>query len=157
MVMWWVMFRELIPHVLAYLFPINKISFCLTLFFIQQNYMSIALELFCLTVVVTIPSSVELSILIWVGGWVKPISWSVMRIDITIWPFWNIPWILLRSRTPPRDWGFYIPCGLDHFLVVGGLKIITGWLVVISGNSALQCGCMLIGMMHHCQCEVSYR
>ena len=53
--------------------------------------MSVALDLFCLTVVVTMPSDAELSILIWVGGWVKPRSWSVICRGIAVCPLWNSP------------------------------------------------------------------
>ena len=53
--------------------------------------MSIALDLFCLAVVVTMPSAAELSILIVVGGWVKPSSWSVMRRGTDVCPLCNIP------------------------------------------------------------------
>ena len=68
--------------------------------------------------------------------------------------------LLPRPWAPPHAWGFYIPLGLVHLLVAGCLEIFSGRLVVISFDSALQCGCVLldlIGMMHHCQCEVSYR
>ena len=41
--------------------------------------MSIAMESFCLTVGVTIPSAAELSVLIGVGGWRKLSSLIVMR------------------------------------------------------------------------------
>ena len=51
--------------------------------------MSIALEMFCLTVAVTIPSAVDLSVFIGVGGWVKPISWSVMFRGTAVCPLWN--------------------------------------------------------------------
>ena len=50
-------------------------------------------------------------------------------------------------------------CGLVHLLVTGGLEIFPGRLIASSGNSSHQCVCILvvmIGMIHHCQCEVSY-
>ena len=53
--------------------------------------MSIDLDLFFLTVVVMMPSAVELSVLIGVGCWLKPSSWSVMRMVIAICPLWNSP------------------------------------------------------------------
>ena len=53
--------------------------------------MSIALDLFCITVAVTMPSAVELSIFIGVGGWVKPSSWSVILRRNNFCPLWNIP------------------------------------------------------------------
>ena len=53
--------------------------------------MSIALELFCLAVAVTMPLSAELSVLIGVGGWGKPISWSVMQRGTSVCPLWNSP------------------------------------------------------------------
>ena len=40
--------------------------------------MSVALDLFGLTVAVTMPSAAELSVFIGVGGWVKSSSWSVI-------------------------------------------------------------------------------
>ena len=52
--------------------------------------MSIALDLFCLTVAVTMPSAVQLSVFIGVGGWVKPSSWSVIRKGTAVLPLWNI-------------------------------------------------------------------
>ena len=53
--------------------------------------MSIALDLFCLTVVVTMPSSAELSAFIGVGGWVKSSSWSVIVRGTDAFPLWNSP------------------------------------------------------------------
>ena len=53
--------------------------------------MSIVLELFCLTVAVTMPSAAELSVFIGVGGLVKPSSWSVIIRGTNICPLWNIP------------------------------------------------------------------
>ena len=53
--------------------------------------MSIALEIFCITVAVKIPLATELSVLIGVDGWVKPSSWSLMRRGIAVCPFWSIP------------------------------------------------------------------
>ena len=52
---------------------------------------SIALELFCLTVSVTMPSSAEFSVFIGVGGWVKPSSWSVILRGTAVCPLWNSP------------------------------------------------------------------
>ena len=53
--------------------------------------MSIALDLFCLTVAVTMPSAAELSGFIGVGGWVKPSSWSVIPRGTAVCPLWNSP------------------------------------------------------------------
>ena len=53
--------------------------------------MSVALDLFCLTVVVTMPSAAELSVFIGVGGWVKLSSWSVILRGTAVFPLWNIP------------------------------------------------------------------
>ena len=53
--------------------------------------MSIALDLFFITVVVTMPSAAELSVFIGVGGWVKPSSWSVILRGTVVWPLWNSP------------------------------------------------------------------
>ena len=51
--------------------------------------MSIALELFRLTVAVMNILVVELSILIGVDGWVKPSSWSVILRGTAVCPLWN--------------------------------------------------------------------
>ena len=53
--------------------------------------MSVTLELFCLNVVVTMPSATELSVFIEVAGWVKPSSWSVILRGIAVCPLWNSP------------------------------------------------------------------
>ena len=53
--------------------------------------MSIALDLFCLTVAVTMPSATELSVFIGVGGWVKPSSRSVIIRGTAVYPLWNSP------------------------------------------------------------------
>ena len=53
--------------------------------------MSVALDLFCLTVAVTIPLDAEFSVLIGVGGWVKPSSWSVIIRGADVCPLWNSP------------------------------------------------------------------
>ena len=53
--------------------------------------MSIALICFGLTVAVTILSAAELYVLIGVGGWEKPNSWSVMRRGTYVSPLWNSP------------------------------------------------------------------
>ena len=53
--------------------------------------MSIALYLFCLTVLVTMPSAAELYVFIGVGGWVKPSSWSVIIRGSAVCPLCNSP------------------------------------------------------------------
>ena len=53
--------------------------------------MSIALYLFCLTVLVTMTSAADLCVFIGVGGWVKPISWSVIIRGTAVCPLWNSP------------------------------------------------------------------
>ena len=53
--------------------------------------MSITLDLFCLTVAVTIPLAAELSVFIGVGGWVKLSSWSVIHRGADVCPLWNSP------------------------------------------------------------------
>ena len=53
--------------------------------------MSVALELFCLTVAVTMPSVEELSVFIGVGAWVKPSPWSVIIRGTTVCPLCNSP------------------------------------------------------------------
>ena len=37
------------------------------------------------------PSAVELSVFITVGGWVKPSSWSVIIRGTDVFPLWNSP------------------------------------------------------------------
>ena len=46
--------------------------------------MSIALDIFCLTVGVTMPSADELSVFIGFGGWGKPSSWNVMHMGTAV-------------------------------------------------------------------------
>ena len=53
--------------------------------------MSVALDLFCLTVVVMMPLGAELSVFIGVGGWVKPSSWSIIIRGTNVFPLWNNP------------------------------------------------------------------
>ena len=53
--------------------------------------MSIALDLFCLTVAVTMPSAAELSVFIGVGARVKPSSWSAILRGTAVCPLWNSP------------------------------------------------------------------
>ena len=53
--------------------------------------MSIALDLFCLTVAVTMTLAAELSVFIGVGGWVKQSSWSVILRGTAVFPLWNSP------------------------------------------------------------------
>ena len=53
--------------------------------------MSIALDLFYLTVAVTMPSAAELFVFVRVDGWVKPSSWSVILRGTAVCPLWNSP------------------------------------------------------------------
>ena len=53
--------------------------------------MYVTLDLFFLPVSVKMPLAAELSVLIGVGGWVKPSSWSVMRRGTAVCPLWNSP------------------------------------------------------------------
>ena len=53
--------------------------------------MSIALDLFCLTLAATMPSAAELSVLIEVGGRGKSISRSMMWRGTDVFPMWNSP------------------------------------------------------------------
>ena len=53
--------------------------------------MSIALDLFCLTVAVVMPLAAELSVFVGVGGWVKPSSWSVILRGTDVCSLWNSP------------------------------------------------------------------
>ena len=53
--------------------------------------MSIALDLFFLTVAVTTPLAAELSVFIGVGGWVKPSLWSIICRGVSVCPLWNSP------------------------------------------------------------------
>ena len=67
MMIWWVMFCELKKYVLASWSPINKkLLFYIVLHTIESHVHCI--EFVFLTVAVTIPSAVELSIFIEVGG-----------------------------------------------------------------------------------------
>ena len=53
--------------------------------------MAIALDIFCLTVAVTMPSAVELTVFIGVGGWLKSSSWSEIHTSTAVCPLWNSP------------------------------------------------------------------
>ena len=53
--------------------------------------MSIALDLFYITVAVTMPLDEELSFFIGFDGWVKPSSWSVIRRGTAVCPLCNSP------------------------------------------------------------------
>ena len=53
--------------------------------------MSIALDIFCLTVAVTMPLAAKLYVFIVVGGWVKPSSWSVIIRGTAVCLLWNSP------------------------------------------------------------------
>ena len=95
------------------------------------------------------------------GWWLEKTKFMECDVEgyICLPIFSNIPRLLLWLRIPPRVLGFCTSCGLVYFLVSGGLELFLGQMVVSSGNSALQRGCVpafLIGMMHHYQCEVSY-
>ena len=89
MVMRWVMFCEITPHVLANWFPINEKFFLFYPFLHPTKFNVHCLGPFCLTVAVTMSSAAELSVLIRVGGWVKPSSWSGMRRGTAVCPLWN--------------------------------------------------------------------
>ena len=54
--------------------------------------MSIALDIFCLMLLLAIPTAVELLTCIGVGGWGWPISMSVVCMGTAAWP--------LRKRAP---------------------------------------------------------
>ena len=53
--------------------------------------MFVSLDLFFLTVAVTMPLAAESSVFIGVGGWVKPSSWSVILRGTAACPLWNSP------------------------------------------------------------------
>ena len=79
MVMWWVMFCEVIPPCFDFLVSNKQISLFLFHPVLRAIKMHVhCLGTFCLTVAVTIPSDAELSVLIGVGVWGGPISWSVV-------------------------------------------------------------------------------
>ena len=121
--------------------------------------MYVALDCFNLTVVVTMLLAAELSVLIGVGGWVKPSSLSVMCRGTAVHPLWNSSPTSALSADAATCLRILHSVWIGHMLMAGGLEIFLGRLVVRSGNSALQCVCMpvaMIGMMHHCQYEVSY-
>ena len=85
--------------------------------------MSIALEISCLTVAVTMPSAAEFSVFIGVGGWVKPISWSSILRGTTACPLWNIP----PTSTLAAE--LYI------FIGVGGWVKPSLWSVILRGTA----------------------
>ena len=91
MVMWWVMFCEIIPHVLTSWFPINEKVFLFYPVLHPIKSHVHCLGPFCLTVAVTMSSAAELSVFIGVGGRVKPSSWSVIIRGTAVCPLWNSP------------------------------------------------------------------
>ena len=51
--------------------------------------MSISFNCFCLTLELKMPNAVELSVSIGVGGFLSPISSSVVRSGIVVFPLWK--------------------------------------------------------------------
>ena len=92
--------------------------------------MSIALDLFCLTVAVTMPSSAELSVFIGVGGWVKPSSWSVILRGTAVFPLWNSPPTSASAADATTCLRILYSVWMGTFLVAGGLEIFSDRLVV---------------------------
>ena len=78
MVMWWVMFCEITPHVSDSWFPINEKLFLFYPVLHPIKPHVHCLGLFFLTVAMKMPSAADLSVFIGVGVWVKPSSWSVI-------------------------------------------------------------------------------
>ena len=84
-----------------------------------------------------IPSATEFSVLIGVGGWVNPSSWSVMHRVAAFYPFWNSP----PTSTLAADSNMCL--SMIHSVWIGtfsgGMRFgaFSGRLVVVSGNSAL--------------------
>ena len=105
------------------------------------------------------PSVTELSVLIGVVGWLKPSLWSVMRRVTADWPLWNSPPTYASATDSTMYFRILHSVWICPFSGWGGLEIFPDWLVARSGNSALQYVCapvVMVGMMHHCQCVVSY-
>ena len=77
--MWWVVFCEVIPHILTVWFPVDEeiVLFYPVLHAIKLHIN--CLGIFCLTVAVMIPLAVELYVLVGVGGWGKPILLRLMH------------------------------------------------------------------------------
>ena len=114
---------------------------------------------FCLTVAVTMPSAAELYVLIGVGGWERPSSWSVICRGTAICPFLNSPPTSALVAETTTCLRIIHSVWIGPFAGGGRFGEFSGRLVVSSVNSDLQCGCVpldMIGMMHHCQCELSY-
>ena len=89
MVMWWVMFHEIIPNVLVSCFPIKQKSFLFYPVIHPIKLQGHCLRDFFLTVAVTMPLAAELYVFIGVGGWVKTTSWSVICRGTNVCPLWN--------------------------------------------------------------------
>ena len=90
MVIWWVMFCEIIPHILASWFPINeKVLFlpcpssnkiaCTLPWTFLSNYSG--------------DNTFGYGVVCFIGvdGWVKPSSWSVILRGTDVCPLWNSP------------------------------------------------------------------
>ena len=160
MVMWWVMFCEIIPHVWDSWFTINVKLFLLYPFLHPIKSHVHCLGYIFLIVAVTMTLAAELSVFIGVCGWVKPSSWSVMCRFTAVCPLWNSPPNYDLAADSTTCLRILHSLWIGTFSGGGRFGAFLGWLVVSSGNSALQCACMpvaLKGMMHRCQCEVSYR
>ena len=93
--------------------------------------MPIALELFCLTVAVKMPSAAELSVFIGVGGWVKPSSWSLICRGTAVFPLRN------SSPTSASAVDATTCLRIMHYVWIGPFAgggrfgYFSGWLLVI--------------------------
>ena len=85
MMIWWVIFCEVIPNVLFYWFPVYK-EILFHPLLCPIKYHIHCLRLFRLVVVVKLPSESELYNLIGIGGWLKPSSLRVMRRGKAVFP-----------------------------------------------------------------------
>ena len=136
MVIWWVMFCEIIPHVLTSWFPINKKVFLFYLVLHPIKSHVHCLGTFCLTVAVTMPLAAELSVFIGVVDCVKPSSWSVILRDCAVCPFWNNP-LISASDADATTWLMILhSVWIGPFASGRRFGYFSDWLVVSWGNSA---------------------
>ena len=159
MMMWWVMICGVIPQAFTSWFTINKEVFLFYPVFHPIKLHIHCLGTFYLTAVVTMPSDAELSVLIGVDGWRKASSWSVIHRGTVVCPLWNSPPTFDLDADATKCFRILHLVFIGPFSGGRRFRLFSGRLVASSGNSALQWSCMpmvLIGMMHRCQCEVSY-
>ena len=78
----------------------------------------------------TIPSAAELSVFIGVGGWVKPILWSVILRGAAFYPLWDSPPTSVLDADATTCLRILHSVWIGSFSGVGRFGDFPGWLVV---------------------------